>query len=226
MLVGNFSGCRHPDDTRGDTAISIARSSVIRRIVKNRILEGTCHNFSKTGYFFPKSNYAKRKNVTGPFKSTLLVARVQFQDTLRNNYDEDARSVSRNCWAKCTIVPQNRLGAQFVLTATEAIMMTNETSELSQQSLDVTQLQDGSVVTVSTRNSTYRLTMCDVEHRMASVEGGSLFAEPMVARIEGTPLENGDVQVGIIQPGMRLEIVAAGNQRIVTSPIQSFDVAA
>ncbi|HEX8031554.1 MAG TPA: hypothetical protein VF491_23965 [Vicinamibacterales bacterium] len=103
--------------------------------------------------------------------------------------------------------------------------MTNDTADLNQEPLDVTQLNDGSVVTVSTRNSTYRLTMCDVEHRMASIEGGSLFAEPIVARIEGTPLENGDVQVGIIQPGMRLEIIA-DNQRIVTSPIQSFDVAA
>ena len=104
-------------------------------------------------------------------------------------------------------------------------MTTNDFQDATQQSLDVTQLSEGSVVTVSTRNSTYRMTMCDVEHRLASIEGGALFAEPVVACIEGTPLENGDVQLGIIQPGMRLEIIA-DNQRIVTSPIQSFDVAA
>jgi hypothetical protein len=33
ILVGNFSGCRHPDDTNGETVKSIARTSVIRLIV-------------------------------------------------------------------------------------------------------------------------------------------------------------------------------------------------
>jgi hypothetical protein len=91
--------------------------------------------------------------------------------------------------------------------------------------VDITQLHDGSVVTVSTRNSTYRLTIQDSEHRLAAVEGGHFFEEPVVARIEGTPFEDGPPQVGIIQPGLRMEILA-GDQRIVTSPVRSLDVAA
>ena len=91
--------------------------------------------------------------------------------------------------------------------------------------VDVTRLSEGAVVTVGTRNSTYRLTIRDGEHRLASIEGGKFFSDPVVARIEGTPFEDGAVQVGIIQPGKRMEIVAGG-QRIVTSPVRSLNVAA
>lgn len=91
--------------------------------------------------------------------------------------------------------------------------------------LDITQLHEGSVVTVGTRNSTYRLTIRDSEHRLAEIEGGQFLAEPVVGSIEGTPFEDGPIQTGIIQPGMRLEIIA-NNQRIVTSPVRSLDVAA
>lgn len=101
-------------------------------------------------------------------------------------------------------------------------MMSNETHS-ADDALDVTQLHEGSVVTVSTRNSTYRLTIQDSEHRLASIEGGSFFSRPIVGSIEGTPFEDGPVQVGIIQ-GMRLEILA-DHRRIVTSPVRSLKVA-
>ena len=91
--------------------------------------------------------------------------------------------------------------------------------------VDITLLSEGSVVTVGTRNSTYRLTIRDSEHRLASIEGGKFFSDPVEARIEGTPFEDGPVQVGIIQTGKRMEIVAGG-QRIVTSPVRSLNVAA
>ena len=91
--------------------------------------------------------------------------------------------------------------------------------------LDITLLSEGSVVTVKTGNSTYRLTIRDSEHRLAAVEGGSFFTDAVVARIEGTPFEDGPVQVGVIQTGRRLEILA-GSQRIVTSTVRSLDVAA
>jgi hypothetical protein len=89
--------------------------------------------------------------------------------------------------------------------------------------IDVTQLSDGAVVEISTRNSTYRLTMQDSEHRLATIEGGQFFSHPIVGRIEGTPFEDGPIQVGVIQPGMRLEIMA-DNRRIVTSPVRTLDV--
>ena len=103
-------------------------------------------------------------------------------------------------------------------------MMSNATHSTT-DAVDVTQLHEGSVVTVGTRNSTYRLTIRDSEHRLASIEGGRFFEEPVVGSIEGTPFEDGPVQVGIIRPGMRLEILA-NNERIVTSTIRSLDVAA
>ncbi len=103
-------------------------------------------------------------------------------------------------------------------------MMSNETQS-ADNALDVTQLHEGSVVTVSTRNSTYRLTIRDSEHRLASIEGGQFFYKPIVGSIEGTPFEDGPVQVGIIQPGMRLEILA-DHRRIVTSPVRSLEVSA
>jgi hypothetical protein len=90
--------------------------------------------------------------------------------------------------------------------------------------VDITQLHEGSIVTVGTRNSVYRLTIQDSEHRLAAIEGGHFFDEPVVARIEGTPFEDGPPEIGIIEPGKRMEILA-GNQRIVTSPVRTLDVA-
>ena len=49
-------------------------------------------------------------------------------------------------------------------------------------------------------------------------------AENALQKLEGTPFEDGPVQVGIIQPGMRLEILA-DHRRIVTSPVRSLKVA-
>lgn len=104
-------------------------------------------------------------------------------------------------------------------------MMSNQTLGTATDPVDITQLSEGAVITVGTRNSTYRLTVTDGEHRLASIEGGSFFSRPIVGRIEGTPFEDGPVQVGVIQPGARLEILAA-DRRIVTSPIQTLNVAA
>lgn len=99
------------------------------------------------------------------------------------------------------------------------------THSTDSERVDITRLHEGSVVTVSTRNSTYHLTIRDSELRLATIEGGHYFEEPVVARIEGTPFEDGPPEVGIIAPGKRLEILA-GDQRILTSPVRSLDVAA
>lgn len=104
-------------------------------------------------------------------------------------------------------------------------MTANNASPSGEAGLDVTSLSEGSVVTVSTRNSTYRLTIQDSQHRLASIEGGLFSSTPVVGRIEGTPFEDGPIQVGVIKPGMRLEILAE-NQRIVTSPVRALNVAA
>jgi hypothetical protein len=109
-------------------------------------------------------------------------------------------------------------------TGQRLIMMSNATHS-TPEAVDITQLHEGQVVTVGTRNSTYRLTIRDSAHRLASIEGGQFFAQPVIGSIEGTPFEDGPVRTGIIQPGRRLEIIA-DNQRIVTSTIRSLDVAA
>ena len=103
--------------------------------------------------------------------------------------------------------------------------MTSNQTQSRGEAVDITQLDPGSVVTISTRNSTYRLTIQDSEHRLASIEGGQFFSTPVVGCIQGTPFEDGPVQIGVIQPGMRLEILA-DNRRILTSPVRSLDVAA
>lgn len=88
--------------------------------------------------------------------------------------------------------------------------------------IDVLDLEPGTVLTVRTRHSRYRLNVTDPRHRLASVTGGSAFTEDTPVRVEGSTLGGMMLRVGWIGPGFRLEL-SGSRGRTITSPVVAID---
>ena len=81
-------------------------------------------------------------------------------------------------------------------------------------------LAPGTIVTVDTRNSRYRITVLDGPERDVLVQGGVHLATALRGRLQGSDDGDAVARDGWIEPNRRLLFVSAAG-RIVTSPVAS-----
>ena len=84
----------------------------------------------------------------------------------------------------------------------------------------VQSLEDGTVLSIHTKHSRYRVVILDSANQSALVNGGSLFTETTEVRIEGATAGGSVLKMGWIGVGLRLEL-SIGRQRITTSRVTS-----
>jgi hypothetical protein len=83
-------------------------------------------------------------------------------------------------------------------------------------------LLPGTLITLHTRNTRYRLEVVDGTERRVKISGGKLFAESTDAELIGAVDDEG-VKVGWIVEGFRLELLT-GRGPVLTSSVRSVDV--
>lgn len=91
--------------------------------------------------------------------------------------------------------------------------------------VNIRSLRPGTVLTVDTVNSSYRIVVLNGEAGLATMEGGELFDEPTEVRIEGSTAGGSELRVGWIHVGLRLELFV-WRQRVVTSRVRGITVEA
>jgi hypothetical protein len=84
-------------------------------------------------------------------------------------------------------------------------------------------LLSGTVLTVHTKNSLYRIVVEDGSSRRVSVTGGRLFQRSSVAELFGALNDDGSTKVGWIEEGLRLELHTARGP-VITSVVESVAV--
>ena len=93
-----------------------------------------------------------------------------------------------------------------------------QTESLS--SVEVDELEPGTILMVSTQNSSYRFEILDASRRRARVVGGSLFQEPVEVRIQGSSVHGDVPKFGSISVGRRLELLR-DDRWITTSVVEA-----
>jgi hypothetical protein len=83
-------------------------------------------------------------------------------------------------------------------------------------------LLPGSLVTLHTRNTCYRLVVIDGAERRVQISGGKLFPDGTEAELIGATDDEG-VKVGWIVEGFQLELLTARGP-VLTSTVESVDV--
>ena len=83
-------------------------------------------------------------------------------------------------------------------------------------------LLPGTLVTVHTRNTCYRLVVIDGSERRIQISGGKLFPESVEAELIGATDDEG-VKVGWIIEGFQLELLTHRGP-VLTSTVESLDV--
>jgi hypothetical protein len=83
-------------------------------------------------------------------------------------------------------------------------------------------LLPGSLVTLHTRNTCYRLVVIDGAERRVQITGGKLFPENTEAQLIGAT-DDGGVKVGWIVEGFQLELLTDRGP-VLTSTVESVDV--
>jgi hypothetical protein len=96
-------------------------------------------------------------------------------------------------------------------------------AERSSDGIAVESLQAGTVLTVCTAHSRYRITIVDGAAGLALIRGGSKFSEDTPARIAGSTAGGSVLKQGWIGVGFRLEI-SFDHHRILTSSVRSVEV--
>ena len=84
-------------------------------------------------------------------------------------------------------------------------------------------LEAGTVLSVITRHSAYRVVVLDPARQRMLVTGGRLFTESTEVRCEGATAGGSLLKAGWIGVGLRLEM-SIGRQRITTSRVQSVTI--
>ena len=87
----------------------------------------------------------------------------------------------------------------------------------------INSLEAGTVVTVHTRHSRYRVVVLDRVERRALVSGGTVLPSNTEVRVEGATAGGSMVKIGWIGVGLRLE-VSIGRRRITTSRVLAVSV--
>jgi hypothetical protein len=83
-------------------------------------------------------------------------------------------------------------------------------------------LLPGTVVTLNTRNTCYRLMVVNGSDRRVTISGGKLFQESTEAELIGA-VDDESVKVGWIIEGFQLELLT-GRGPVLTSTVESVDV--
>lgn len=83
-------------------------------------------------------------------------------------------------------------------------------------------LLPGTVITLHTRNTCYRLEVINGSERRVTITGGKLFPESTEAELIGATDDEG-VKVGWIVEGFQLELLT-GRGPVLTSAVESVDV--
>jgi hypothetical protein len=83
-------------------------------------------------------------------------------------------------------------------------------------------LLPGTLLTLHTRNTCYRLVVVDGSERRVQITGGKLFSESTDAEVIGA-VDEAEVKVGWIVEGFQLELLT-GRGPVLTSTVESVDV--
>jgi hypothetical protein len=83
-------------------------------------------------------------------------------------------------------------------------------------------LLPGTLLTLHTRNTCYRLLVVDGSKRRVQITGGKLFSESTDAEVIGA-VDEDEVKVGWIVEGFQLELLT-GRGPVLTSTVESVDV--
>jgi hypothetical protein len=83
-------------------------------------------------------------------------------------------------------------------------------------------LLPGTVLTLNTRNTCYRLMVVDGSDRRITISGGKLFQESTEAELIGA-VDDESVKVGWVVEGFQLELLTARGP-VLTSTVESVDV--
>jgi len=86
----------------------------------------------------------------------------------------------------------------------------------------VDSLEPGTTLVVQTRNSQYRLVIL-IDRPVVIIQGGKLFPEPAVVRLEGATAGGSALKTGWILVGLQMEM-SNGSIRIRSSPVRSVSV--
>jgi hypothetical protein len=84
-------------------------------------------------------------------------------------------------------------------------------------------LDAGTLLTIRTRQSEYRLTVLDAERREVLVRGGLWVPEATQAHLEGSTAGGSALKIGWLGIGLRMEL-SIGHGTITTSRIQSISI--
>jgi hypothetical protein len=90
--------------------------------------------------------------------------------------------------------------------------------------VDLRCLSPGTVLTVHTCHTCYRIVVIDGPRGHVAVQGGSWFPDETPARIDGCNGGGASLRTRWIGTGLHLEIVRADRERIVTSRVRSIEV--
>jgi hypothetical protein len=83
-------------------------------------------------------------------------------------------------------------------------------------------LLPGTVLTLNTRNTCYRLMVVEGSERRVTITGGKLFQESTEAELIGA-VDDESVKVGWVVEGFQLELLTARGP-VLTSTVESVDV--
>ena len=89
--------------------------------------------------------------------------------------------------------------------------------------LRLSSLAAGTIVSVTTRHSEYRVLVIDPREGRALITSKTWFPEPTEVRLEGATAGGSMMKTGWIGIGLKLEI-SVGGQRVITSPVASVTV--
>src|SRR5262249_54002445 len=90
----------------------------------------------------------------------------------------------------------------------------------SAEGISIDSLEAGTVLTVHTRHSRYRVVVLDGAEHRALVTGGSVFPTATEVRLAGATAGGSMLKIGWIGVGLRLEL-SIGRRRISTSRVRS-----
>jgi hypothetical protein len=91
------------------------------------------------------------------------------------------------------------------------------------EGLSLSVLAPGTIVSVNTRHSHYRMLVIDPRNGRALVTSASWFTEPTEVRLEGATAGGSVLKTGWIGIGLKLEM-SVGRQRVTTSRVVSVEV--
>ena len=95
-------------------------------------------------------------------------------------------------------------------------------SDPNRRSVALPLLLPGTLVTVHTRNTCYRLVVIDGSERRVQISGGKLFPENTDVELIGA-IDDEGVKVGWIVQGFQLELLSERGP-VLTSSVESVDV--